>query len=59
MKDLLDDLSIELNYLATLDKISVANLHESVNHLSKKYGNEEYFKQVFYALLSIELNGKQ
>lgn len=55
---MLEDLATELQYLATLDKIGVANLHESVEHLTEKYGNHEYFKQVFYALLSIKLNGE-
>lgn len=59
MRDLLDDLCIELSYLATQENISVAKLHESVLHLSDKHGNEEYFKQVFYAILSIELNGER
>lgn len=56
MKDLLGDVAIEMDYLSSLPEISVANIKEAVDHLSEKYGNEQYFKQVFYALLSIQLN---
>jgi len=58
MKDLLGDVAIEMDYLSSLPEITVGNIKESVDHLTDKYGNEQYFKQVFYALLSIKLNDR-
>jgi hypothetical protein len=56
MKELLDDISIGFQYLATLESLGVANIHESVDFLSEKHGNGELIKQIFYAILSIDLN---
>lgn len=59
MRDLLGDVAIEMDYLSSLPIISVGNIKESVEHLTEKYGNEQYFKQVFYAILSIQLNDER
>jgi Flp pilus assembly protein TadB len=54
-----EDIADEFRYLASLEKVGMADIHNAVTHLSEKYGCEEYFKQVFYAIISIQLNNDE
>ncbi len=54
-----EDIADEFRYLSSLDNVGMVDIHNAVTHLSEKYGCDDYFKQMFYSIISIQLNNGQ
>jgi hypothetical protein len=56
MVEILNDISEQISHLAKKDNIATADVRECYKYLSEKHGHEDYFQQIFYAILSIKIS---
>ena len=54
-----EDIADEFSYLSSLESVGMVDIHNAVTHLSEKYGCDDYFKQIFYSIISIQLKHGQ